>query len=324
MSISNKPILDFPIIFAPMEGITDENYRLLIQELYPDWDFLVSDFLRITRTNPYKEKHILKHYGKTVFENVRLKKKNILQVLTSYQAHHISCAQIIEANQIPWLDLNLGCPSKTVCKSEGGSFLLKDLNKLKIILKEIRDHYSGFFSAKIRTGFDDSSNFDQIINVINESGVDLITIHGRTREQLYKGKANWQLIKRAKELSSIPIIANGDIWSVKDIHQIKEETNCDGVMIARGALQSPWLARSFYNSELNENEELRRIRTREYIKSYQDKLQTKKFNSSAIHRQLKGLSRYLFLPLPNGEMIRQQLVRSKSLDDFNSIFSKLV
>lgn len=319
-----KPSLDFiregSLIFAPMEGITNEAYRCFIRAHYPDWDYLCSDFLRIPSVGYYPQKHYLKHIGPNIYKDKKELRRTAFQILTSTNARNQESAQQIQELEIPWLDLNLGCPSKTVCKNRGGSYLLQDLESLKNILLNLRTHYKGFFSTKIRTGFTDTSQFEDLIHLLNDCGVEMITLHARTREQMYKGKADWNFIKKAVQISHAPIIANGDIWSCEDIDRVFDQTQCYGVMIARGALQTPWLAQLYREKKYNENIEQRKILSLDYLQEMHRVFNLEFDKSETILKHLKGLIRYLFTPIPEGEKIKSALLRTQNIDHF---FQKL-
>ena len=238
----NIPFKEKSLFFAPMEGVTDECYRNVITTLYPDWDYVSTDFLRIPTVGTYPKKHLIKHFGQNVYNNKMLKDKTIYQILTSSTAYTEEHISRINALGVNWLDINLGCPSKTVCKNQGGSYLLSDIKEMSRIISIIRSNFKGIFTAKIRVGYRDDKSFETILKTLESLGIDAITIHARTRDELYKGVAKWQYVKHAVKMVNIPIIGNGDIWTVKDIHDYYDYTDCHSIMVARGALKTPWLA----------------------------------------------------------------------------------
>ncbi len=302
------------IFFAPMEGVTDDTYRNVIEKLYPEWDYLACDFLRVPTVGRYPSRHLLKHFGKRTFDS-KLKDKTLYQILTSSNANTEQTVSDIQELGIDWLDLNLGCPSKTVVKNKGGSFLLKEPDELKKIIKLIRKNFSRTFTAKIRIGFEDDSLFEENLKILQGEGVQAITIHGRTREQLYKGQANWGYIKKAVELLNIPVVANGDIWTIQDIEECFKFTGCHSVMIARGALKAPWLA-SLYREgiTLTKKETLGKIQ--EYFSTLHSSFEDEGQKAPNILKSFKGLSRYLFDDFEQSENMKRQLLRSKELSQF--------
>ncbi len=296
-----------------MEGVTDEYYRNVIHDLYPEWDSYSCDFLRVPTPNPYPISHIKKHIGHSILNNSELRNKTIYQILTSPGAHTLTTVQRIADIGIPWLDLNLGCPSKTVCKNHGGSFLLSELGTLRPIIKEIRENFPGIFTCKIRVGYRDDSNFENILKMLEDEGVDAITIHARTRDELYKGVANWDYVKAAVKLVNIPIIGNGDIWNTDDIARYYDYTGCHSIMLARSALKTPWLAK-LYKENLSDTPESRRHEMIRYYQRFYRETQKQNLVEASRIKRLKSVSRYIFDELPNGVQIKKQFLLSKSFE----------
>lgn len=142
------------------------------------------------------------------------------------------------------LDLNVGCPVPKVVKNGEGSALLKKLDVLYDVICAMVKAAEKPVTAKIRMGFERSSNTAvETAKALQAAGVAAIAVHGRTREQYYEGKANWQAIADVKRSVSVPVMGNGDVFSGQDAVDMLEETGCDGVMIARGALGNPWIFR---------------------------------------------------------------------------------
>ena len=318
------PFKEKSLFFAPMEGVTDDCYRNVITALYPEWDYMSTDFLRIPTVGSYPNKHLLKHFGDEIFKNSSLKNKTIYQILTSSNAFTEDHIQRIDGLGIDWLDINLGCPSKTVCKNQGGSYLLSDLEELERIIKIIRENFKGTFTAKIRVGYRDDKNFERILKGLESWGVDAITIHARTRDELYKGVAKWQYVKQAVKMVNIPIIGNGDIWTVKDIHDYYDYTNCHSVMIARGALKTPWLAREYHSGNLTEDPEMRVLEMVKYYSLFHKQMESlPKLNELAKNRRLKSVSRYIFDPLKNSRESKKAFLLSKTYDQMMEIVENL-
>lgn len=313
--MSKSPFENGSLFLAPMEGVTDISYRNTIEKLYPgDWDFLATDFLRIPTTHKYSTKHMLKHFGSEAYNNSNILDKTIFQILVSDNSPSAETAIDIERMGFKWLDINVGCPSKQVVKNHGGSYLLKDLPVLKKIVKDIRENFTGTFTAKIRTGFENSNDFEKILKTLEDEGVDAITVHGRTREELYKGKANWSLIKKAVDFTNIPIIGNGDVWSVTDIHEMFDYTGCSGIMIARGALKAPWMAGDYKTHKYQLDDIERFIRIQEFFTEYKFQLENNfKMNENAILRRFKGIIRYMLDDRDGLELLRTQTLDRFSL-----------
>ncbi len=151
-------------------------------------------------------------------------------------------ASIVEGLGADILDINMGCPVKKVVGPGGGSALLKEIKKAEKILKTVRKKITIPLTVKIRSGWDSSSIVIlDMLKVAEDSGVDAIAIHPRTKTQGYSGLSNWDLITRRKEVATIPVIGNGDVRSPEDVARMIKQTGCDAVMIGRAAMGNPWL-----------------------------------------------------------------------------------
>lgn len=317
------PAQEGSLFFAPMEGITDPEYRINLHNCFPEWDYYATDFLRVPAAGMYPDSHILKHYGKEIYNNDQIKNKTIYQILTSEKAFTKEIVQKVYQLNFSWLDLNLGCPSKTVCKNKGGSFLLSDLKVLRPIIKTIRENFPLTFTAKIRVGYKDDSNFINILKMLEDEGVDAITIHARTRDELYKGVAKWDYVKQAVKAVNIPIVGNGDIWTVKDIHDYFDFTECHSVMIARGAMKTPWLAKNYHQGIIDESAQSRIENIKFYYANYMSILDAGDKEEAVKVKRLKAVSRYLFDDLPNGAKIKRSFLLSKSRQEAFDVLERL-
>ena len=147
-------------------------------------------------------------------------------------------------NQYPneILDINMGCPAPKVVKNGDGSALLKNPELAAKVLKAVVGNSEKPVTLKIRKGWDDNSvNAVEIAKIAEQAGISALAIHGRTREQYYSGKADWDIIKEIKDSISIPVIGNGDVFEIEDAINMLEKTNCDAIMIGRGAQGNPWI-----------------------------------------------------------------------------------
>ena len=323
---STLPYPKHSILFAPMEGITDPAYRKTVMELYPEWDMFATDFLRVPTEGTVTEKKVVEHFGEEIYSNPKLRDKTTYQILTTPRANTEQTLEIINGLEFNHLDLNIGCPSRRVNAHQGGSFLLTDVKLLEQVVSLIRKKTNKTFTTKIRVGFHDDKNFDDIIRCLDFCGVDGITIHGRTRVEMYKGVAQWKYFSRATKLTNLPIIANGDIWTPEDIETLFSETDVYAVMCARSAMKTPWLAREFQLKEINYTKSKRLANRLELLPYYFSALETNYreagMEDTKVLKKMKALIRYLFDDFESGDKLKSLMLRSKDYAEFNQRMSE--
>ena len=227
-----------------MEGVVDHLMRDLLTQIN-DYDLCITEFVRvINRKVPshtfYKLCPELRNGGKTPAGTpVRVQ---LLGQDPNWMAENALIAHQLGTQGV---DINFGCPAKTVNKSRGGASLLKDPELMYQVISNVKTALSGTgqpLSAKIRLGFDDTSLLDEIIDAIAKAAPDMLTVHARTKRQGYKPPAYWEYIADIKNKLTIPVIANGEIWQRADAAKCIKDSNCDDLMIGRGALATPNLA----------------------------------------------------------------------------------
>ena len=206
------------------------------------------------------------------------------------------------------VDINMGCPAPKVVKNGDGSKLMLDLEKARDIIVAVVQNASVPVTLKMRKGWDNEHIVAvELAKIAQQSGVAAITIHGRTREEFYTGKADWQIIKHVKQTVSIPVIGNGDIITPEHARQMLEQTGCDGIMIGRASIGNPWIFREVQEylqgkeiTKVTENEKLQMII--EHIEGQVAYLG----ENTGIKEMRKHLSYYL-KNLPNAASIRQRV-----------------
>lgn len=318
-----SPVNHGSLFLAPMEGITDEAFRKTILKLYPEWDYLACDFLRVPSAGKYPNKHLVRHFGKDLFEIPWIQDKTMYQILTSHKAFTVEMVKQVEELQIPWLDMNIGCPSPTVCKNRGGSFLLTDIPALQGLVRSIRQNYTGRFTAKIRIGYSDTNSFEDSIKMLNDEGVEMITVHGRTRDDMYKAPARWEFIEKAVKLSQVPVIGNGDIWKTSDIDLMMKQTGCHGVMIARGAMKSPWIAQDYRRGYFDPDKKETFEKIKVFFNEYRTVLEAENITVRGLLKQSKSVSRFMLDGIEGSEMTRRSLMLAQTVPEFYSILDSL-
>lgn len=151
-------------------------------------------------------------------------------------------AKRVEETAVDFIDINMGCPAPKITKNGEGSALLKNPERVGEIVYAVSHVLSKPLTVKIRKGYDENHcNAVKVAKIIEQAGASAITLHGRTREQFYSGTADWDIIRAVKQAISIPLIGNGDIYTPEDAKRMFDETKCDAVLIARGAMGNPWI-----------------------------------------------------------------------------------
>ncbi len=226
--------LERPIILAPMAGVTDLPFRLLCKEKGAE---LLCMEMVSAKAIFYNNKNT-----ESLMEVHPDERPVSLQLFGSDPQIMADMARRIEDRPFDILDVNMGCPVPKVVNNGEGSALMKNPKLVEQILSSMVKATKKPVTVKIRKGFDDEHvNAVEIAKIAESCGVAAVAVHGRTREQYYSGKADWDIIRQVKEAISIPLIGNGDITDPISARAMIDETGCDGIMIARATRGNPWI-----------------------------------------------------------------------------------
>lgn len=226
---------DVPLFLAPMAGVSERPFRLLCRRFGAD--VVVSEFLSSEGLRRGSERSLeMATFGPE-------ERPIGIQIFGSEPAAMAEAAALVTERFRPeFVDINFGCPVKKVVKRNGGSGCLKDLGLVAAVTRAVVAATPLPVTVKIRSGWDEATRDPvRIALCCQEAGARALTLHPRTRAQLYSGEARWDEIARVVRALTIPVIGNGDVHSAEDVLRMREETGCAGVMIARGSFGNPWI-----------------------------------------------------------------------------------
>ena len=226
--------LDNRVFLSPMAGVTDLPFRLICKE--QDCGMLYTEMVN-AKALCYDDQNT-----KKMLKIEEEEHPVAIQIFGSDPEYMGGAAKILNSYPNEILDINMGCPAPKVVKNGDGSALLKNPELAAKVLKAVVGNSEKPVTLKIRKGWDDTCiNAVEIAKIAEDCGISAIAIHGRTIEQYYSGKADWDIIRQVKENVSIPVIGNGDVFEVEDAINMLNQTNCDAIMIGRGAQGNPWI-----------------------------------------------------------------------------------
>lgn len=306
------------VVLAPMAGICNHAFRTIVKDMgcgliYAE---MVSD-----KAISYGSKKTIDMLYMTDSERPIAQ-----QIFGSDKESFVKAAKYIEETMHPdIIDINMGCPvPKVALKSQAGSALLKNPEKVYEIVKAVVETVSIPVTVKIRSGWDANSiNAVEIAKIIEKAGASAITVHPRTRAQGYSGNADWNIIKQVKENVSIPVIGNGDIKTCYDAKRMIDETHCDAVMIGRGVLGNPWLIKECIDylekgiepSIITPEEKL------DMIIHHLELLKSSKNEKVAI-LEMRSHAAWYLKGIKNTKELKEQIFKITSIDDFKNVIEE--
>ncbi|WP_455539093.1 tRNA dihydrouridine synthase DusB [Terrisporobacter sp.] len=233
MKIGNVQ-LDNEVFLSPMAGVTDLPFRLICKE--KGCGMLYTEMIN-AKALCYDDENT-----KKMLKIEEEEHPIAVQIFGSEPEYMGKAAAIMNQYPNEILDINMGCPAPKVIKNGDGSALMKNPKLAAEVLTAVVKNSEKPVTLKIRKGWDDNSvNAVEIAKIAEECGISALAIHGRTREQFYSGKADWDIIAEIKQAINIPVIGNGDVFEVQDAVNMLEKTKCDAIMVGRGAQGNPWI-----------------------------------------------------------------------------------
>jgi len=319
MKIGNIKLPDFPLLLAPMEDVSDPPFRALCKK--NGADLMFTEFISSEGLIRDAEKSVQK------LDIYEYERPIGIQIFGDKIESMRQAAEIAEKAKPEIIDINYGCPVKKVaCKGAGAGILL-DLPKMQSMTKEIVDAVNLPVTVKTRLGWDENSiKIVEVAKRLQDVGIKALTIHGRTRKQMYKGEANWEYIAEVKNdpQIQIPIFGNGDINTPEKALEYKERYNVDGIMIGRASIGYPWIFNEIKNF-INEKKKIKKPSLEERINTIKRHLDFSiewKGETLGLLEMRRHYTNY-FRGIENFKKFRMQLIESASYEESLETLNKI-
>ncbi|MDD3712583.1 MAG: tRNA dihydrouridine synthase DusB [Candidatus Izemoplasmatales bacterium] len=310
-------ILDNNVFVAPMAGVTDQAYRLILKEFGAG----------LIYTEMISDKGLLYENKKTkdMIEIFDYERPIALQIFGSEVETMVEAAKLIDKeSNCDIIDINMGCPVPKVTKAGSGSKLMTEPELAFQIVKNIVAAVEKPVSVKIRSGWDHKSiNAVEFAQLMEKAGVSLIAVHGRTKTDMYSGKADLDIIKAVKAAVSVPVIGNGDIKTPEDAKHMLEYTQCDGVMIGRGLMGNPWLIKQtidYLNTGTYEKEISFETKKTYLLKHLKHLIEYKGNHIASLEMRTHGA--WYLKGLPGASKAKAKIVSAKDVEEIKTIIEE--
>ena len=319
MKIGNIKLPDFPLLLAPMEDVSDPPFRALCKK--NGADLMFTEFISSEGLIRDAEKSVQK------LDIYEYERPIGIQIFGDKIESMRQAAEIAEKAKPEIIDINYGCPVKKVACRGAGAGILLDLPKMQSMTKEIVDAVNLPVTVKTRLGWDENSiKIVEVAKRLQDVGIKALTIHGRTRKQMYKGEANWEYIAEVKNdpQIQIPIFGNGDINTPEKALEYKERYNVDGIMIGRASIGYPWIFNEIKNF-INEKKKIKKPSLEERINTVKRHLDFSiewKGETPGLLEMRRHYTNY-FRGIENFKKFRMQLIESASYEESLETLNKI-
>jgi nifR3 family TIM-barrel protein len=305
--------LDPPLILAPMAGITDHVYRLMLRRIggvgLVTMEFISSE--AISRGNARQIRKLLFSEEERPLS---------IQIYGSDPDRMAAAAEIVEELRPDVCDINMGCPANKVLKGCAGAALMGDLELARRIIREVRRRLTIPLTVKFRLGLDDSRrNFVELGRICEGEGVAAVALHGRTARQMYTGRADWSRIAELKRAVSIPVVGNGDVETAEDAIAMFRETGCDAVMAGRATMKNPWIFRQIADRLAGRQPRDPGLpERRDLMLAHFDAIGRTAFDPREALHKLRTMTGWYTHGLPNGRALRVRISQLQTPADFRA------
>lgn len=310
-------VIENRIVVAPMAGISNQAFRVICKEFGAG----------LIYTEMVSDKALYYDNEKTIgMTNVEESEHPLAMQIFGHDIETmVYAAKLLDTKtDCDIIDINMGCPVQKIVKSDAGSALMKDVDHAVALAKAVVENVKKPVTVKMRMGWDrDHITCVELAKRLESVGVKAIAIHGRTRKEMYEGKADWSYIKAVKDAVQIPVMGNGDVRSAQDAQRMLDETGCDGVMIGRGVLGDPWLIKEV-SMYLSSKEAMPSVSIKE--KFEMAKLHAKRLcdlkGDRIGMREMRGHAAWYVKGLPQSHKLKDALTKMETYDEFLTILEE--